>query len=410
MIRKLKSHFHPSELFKPWLDMEHARRRRESSFQRRRRRMQQVELKIGHGGTLDPLATGVLVTGIGRGTKQLHGFLECTKTYEAVVLFGAETDTYDRLGKIVRRGPYAHVTREAVERALEQFRGPIMQYPPIFSALKVQGKKLYEYAREGKEPPIEIQARPVQVLNMEILEWYEPGTHDFKWPDEEMGGEEKQVAEKILAKDDSLQPVVEPETKADAAPATQEQQQQQQQLEPLLLKRKASASPLASDMDTPAVDNARSSADNAPGASPSLKRQKPNVGSVASQTAQPSLDDDKDFGSSGANATDSAEVPNRALSPSGPPAVKLTMTVTSGFYVRSLAHDLGKALKSCGLMSSLVRTRQADFHLVPDKVLEYRDLDAGEEVWAPKVKRFLEEWEEKTAAKAEPEPAEPEHT
>jgi tRNA pseudouridine55 synthase len=73
------------------------------------------------------------------------------------------------------------------------------------------------------------------------------------------------------------------------------------------------------------------------------------------------------------------------------------MTVSSGFYVRSLAHDLGKALGSCGLMSSLIRTRQADFELESVKVLEYKDLEAGEDVWGPKVKRFLEEWEEKRA-------------
>lgn len=76
------------------------------------------------------------------------------------------------------------------------------------------------------------------------------------------------------------------------------------------------------------------------------------------------------------------------------------MTVSSGFYVRSLAHDLGKALGSCGLMSELVRTRQANFELGPDKVLEYEDLDAGEEVWGPKVQRFLEEWEAKREREA----------
>jgi tRNA pseudouridine55 synthase len=75
------------------------------------------------------------------------------------------------------------------------------------------------------------------------------------------------------------------------------------------------------------------------------------------------------------------------------------MTVTSGFYVRSLAHDLGKALGSCGLMSALVRSRQADFDLEPERILEYKDLDAGEEVWGPKVKKFLDEWEQKRAAK-----------
>jgi tRNA pseudouridine55 synthase len=75
-----------------------------------------------------------------------------------------------------------------------------------------------------------------------------------------------------------------------------------------------------------------------------------------------------------------------------PAAVKISMTVTSGFYVRSLAHDLGKAVGSCALMSELVRTRQGDYELAPEKTLEYKDLEAGEEVWGPKVQGFLEKW------------------
>jgi tRNA pseudouridine55 synthase len=81
------------------------------------------------------------------------------------------------------------------------------------------------------------------------------------------------------------------------------------------------------------------------------------------------------------------------------------MTVTSGFYVRSLAHDLGKAVGSCGLMSELVRSRQAEFDLQPENVLEYKDLEQGEEVWGPKVQKFLENWENKKAAEAEAENA-----
>jgi tRNA pseudouridine55 synthase len=77
------------------------------------------------------------------------------------------------------------------------------------------------------------------------------------------------------------------------------------------------------------------------------------------------------------------------------------MTVTSGFYVRSLAHDLGKAVGSCALMSELIRSRQAEYTLEPENIIEYKDLDAGEEVWGPKVQKFLEAWEEKRAAKAE---------
>ncbi|KAF7590905.1 hypothetical protein BBP40_002267 [Aspergillus hancockii] len=386
VIRTLQHHFNPSKLFKPWLEAERARRNRESNNQRRRRRTQRLDVKIGHGGTLDPLATGVLVTGVGKGTKQLNDFLGCTKTYETVVLFGAETDSYDRLGKIVRRAPNEHVTREVVEKALEQFRGKIMQRPPIFSALKVKGKKLYEYAREGIEPPIEIQERPVEVTDLRILEWYEPGTHEFKWPEEEAAGEEKAVAEKLLAKDDAL-PITSSAGAAGSAGKIAEQEASSS------TKRKTpppAESPKASEDKTPAATG------DAQSRSAKKQRVSSEGQAVPAQTEQ-----------SLSNAPEvTEEKPDMLVQNAEPtpqpqsPAVKITMTVSSGFYVRSLAHDLGKAVGSCGLMSELIRTRQAGFELGPLNVLEYRDLEAGEEVWGPKVQQFLEQWEKKRAAEA----------
>ncbi|KAI9371802.1 pseudouridine synthase [Aspergillus egyptiacus] len=372
VIRKLQRHFNPSELFRPWLEYERIRRDRESLSERKKRRMKRLDLKIGHGGTLDPLATGVLVLGVGKGTKFLNNFLACTKTYEAIVLFGAETDTYDRMGKIVRRGPYEHITREAVEKALEQFRGKIMQRPPIFSALRVQGKKLYEYAFEGKEPPIEIKSRPVEVSDLRILEWYEPGTHEFKWPEEEAAGEEKAVAEKLLAKDDAL-PVT------GAAEAETE---------------KADASGSSSKRKSPPPADSPKDDEQTSEAAPAEKKQK--VSAEGNAAPAPSEQTAAPEAAEKATTETSAQQPP-SQSQSQPPAVKIIMTVSSGFYVRSLAHDLGKALGSCALMSELVRSRQAEFELDSDKVLEYQDLDAGEEVWGPKVKKFLEEWEAKRA-------------
>ncbi|KAJ6113113.1 hypothetical protein N7512_008437 [Penicillium capsulatum] len=366
VVRTLQHHFNPSKLFKPWLEDERARRNRESNNQRRRRRTQRLDVKIGHGGTLDPLATGILVAGVGKGTKSLQNFLGCTKAYETTVLFGAETDTYDRLGKVVRRAPYEHVTREAVEKALEQFRGKIMQRPPIFSALRVEGKKLYEYAREGKMPPIEIKARPVEVLNMEIVEWYEPGTHEFQWPEQEMAGDEKAVAEKLLDKDASL-------------PITEAAEGEAAQTEEASSKRKSPPADSTSEENQEATKKAKVSEDG------------------AAQTSAPDADADAPNPST-AESTTKVEQPEAQ-----PPAVKIKMTVTSGFYVRSLAHDLGKAVCSSALMSELIRSRQGDFELQPDRVLEYKDLESGEEVWGPKVQQFLEEWERKRAAEAEAE-------
>jgi tRNA pseudouridine55 synthase len=304
----------------------------------------------------------VLVAGVGKGTKSLQDFLGCTKTYETIVLFGAETDSYDRLGKIVRRAPYEHITREVVEKALEQFRGKIMQRPPIFSALRVEGKKLYEYAREGKMPPVEIKERPVEVLSMDVVEWYEPGTHDFKWPEEEMAGDEKIVAEKLLDKDTSL-------------PAASEGEAPNQESSN---KRKSPPPADATPEDQEAGKKQKISEDGA-------------AQTVAAEPVAPEP------------VTKDAPTTHAEQPRPQPAAVKISMTVTSGFYVRSLAHDLGKAVGSCGLMSELVRSRQGEFELHPDKILEYKDLEAGEEVWGPKVQKFLEEWETKRAAKAEAE-------
>lgn len=147
----------------------------------RKRAIETLKVKLGHGGTLDPMATGVLIVGVGKGTKQLNKFLECTKTYECVVLFGAATDSYDAVGKVVGKRDYKHITKELVEKKLAQFRGKIQQKPSIFSALKVDGKAMYEYARAGGDIP-EVAARPVEVHEMELVEWLEPGTHEFKLP------------------------------------------------------------------------------------------------------------------------------------------------------------------------------------------------------------------------------------
>lgn len=278
------------------------------------------------------------------------------------MLFGAETDTYDRLGKIVRRAPYEHVTREKVEGALKQFRGKIMQRPPIFSALRVDGKRLYEYAREGKMPPVEIKSRPVEAVEVEIMEWYEPGTHEYKYPEVEMEGDEKIIAEKLLDKEDA---------------GTVE-----------------GAEETGSSKRKPSPD-----ADSAKGEDQEVAKKQKVGESGEAQPAPVSEPEPAAPESASEGAPVAADVPSQPRSP----AVKIKMTVTSGFYVRSLAHDLGKAVGSCAFMSELVRSRQGDFELHPDKVLEYKDLEAGEEVWGPKVSQFLSEWEDKRAAKAEAE-------
>ena len=138
-------------------------------------------MKIGHGGTLDPLATGVLVVGVGKGTKQLQNYLTGSKGYRAGVELGFQTTTLDMdpKGEIVDKKPYDHVTKEVIEIALPQFRGSIMQTPPIFSALKRDGKKLYELGRKGKtEEDVKIEPRKIQIYRLDLLSTEEDNDND----------------------------------------------------------------------------------------------------------------------------------------------------------------------------------------------------------------------------------------
>lgn len=122
--------------------------------------------KAGHTGALDPLATGMLPVCLGEATKFSQYLLDSDKRYQVVAHLGVRTDTSDADGEVVAEKP-VQVTVEQVESALEQFRGPIKQVPTMFSALKYQGKPLYEYARKGIEVPRE--ARPITVYAFDIV-------------------------------------------------------------------------------------------------------------------------------------------------------------------------------------------------------------------------------------------------
>lgn len=368
MVRDAQHHFNPSNLFKPWIDRERQRRSTESKFERQKRKpaKKQLNVKIGHGGTLDPMATGVLILGIGSGTKQLNYFTtECTKSYEAVVLFGAATDTYDTEGKVVARQEYSHVTKEIVEAALEKYRGKGMQKPPIYSALWANGKRFYEYAREGKEIPIEIKERPVNVSELEMLEWMDGGSHDYHWPEVEAEAAERQVVQKVLHLDDKS---------GDVTTSILESS-----------KRKR---------DTAADEATEGTAES------SEKRTKTDSGKATVEADLQSKTDTAAAGKVDSTTPDSKPLdtseeqptPKAARPPCSAPACRIRMTVTSGFYVRSLCHDLGHAIGSLGIMAKLVRTRQGPFELGAN-VLPYEDLKEGEDVWGPKVKAMLATWE-----------------
>ncbi|KAL8999333.1 MAG: hypothetical protein Q9169_001759 [Polycauliona sp. 2 TL-2023] len=384
VLRDIQQSFNRSTLFAPWLEAERNRRVQESKHQRQRRRDKRIQVKLGHGGTLDPMATGVLIVGVGKGTKRLQDFLACTKTYEATVLFGAATDTYDVLGKILSKAPYTHLSREKVEAALTEFRGDIKQKPPLYSALRMDGKRLYEYAREGKEIPREIQERPVTTESLELREWLVGGSHPYRWPSEEADEEEKLVADRVLHLNAAPEGVEDGHLNtndsfdADTTKGAKRQRDiDHQDVAETSINPPRKRQEIAS---TPTTSRSRQ------------ERPGPDYATVPAETAQAPAEPEPE------------PEPQTSLgdpsSPGVPPAAKLSMTVTSGFYVRSLCHDLGRAVGSQGIMSELVRTRQADFQLGRN-VLEYDDLCKAEDVWAPLLVQVLEDWQEKMAKKPE---------
>ena len=125
------------------------------------------EKRIGHGGTLDPMATGVLPVFIGRATRAVEFATESDKEYVATLQLGVITNTQDSTGEILERRPVS-VSREDLLALLPQFTGPLEQVPPMYSAVKIGGKKLYELARKGQE--VERQARKITIHELELLE------------------------------------------------------------------------------------------------------------------------------------------------------------------------------------------------------------------------------------------------
>ena len=124
--------------------------------------------RIGHGGTLDPMATGVLPVFVGRGTRAVEFFEHAEKTYETVLRLGIATDTEDITGTVLEERPVA-VTRQQLEETLAGFRGEILQIPPMYSALKVNGQKLCDLARKGKD--VERKPRPITIHRLDLLDF-----------------------------------------------------------------------------------------------------------------------------------------------------------------------------------------------------------------------------------------------
>ena len=124
--------------------------------------------KVGHAGTLDPLATGVLLLCTGKATKRIEELQSHTKEYEAEIMLGATTPSYDMEHPVDATYPYEHITEEAVREVLKTFVGDIAQRPPLFSACKVDGKRAYDLARKGSD--MELAPKQIRIDSIELLE------------------------------------------------------------------------------------------------------------------------------------------------------------------------------------------------------------------------------------------------
>lgn len=130
------------------------------------------KFKIGHAGTLDPLATGLLIVCTGKFTKKIPEFMGQTKEYTGTIRLGATTPSYDLETEIDETFPTEHITKTLIQETLKNFIGEINQKPPVFSAIKKDGKRLYEHARAGEE--IEIEARKTTIYEFEITRFELP--------------------------------------------------------------------------------------------------------------------------------------------------------------------------------------------------------------------------------------------
>ncbi|MFD2586491.1 tRNA pseudouridine(55) synthase TruB [Croceitalea marina] len=140
-----------------------------------RKKFDLKKIKIGHAGTLDPLATGLLIICTGKFTKRIPELQGQTKEYTGTITLGATTPSYDLETEIDKTYPTEHLTKELIKNTTSKFLGKIEQIPPIFSALKKDGKRLYEFAREGKT--VEIKSRQIEIFEFEITKIQLPDVH-----------------------------------------------------------------------------------------------------------------------------------------------------------------------------------------------------------------------------------------
>ena len=133
------------------------------------RKLKIKKIKVGHAGTLDPLASGVMIICTGKATKLIESFQYQTKEYVATLQLGATTPSFDRETEIDGVYPTEHITREGVETVLRQFVGSTQQVPPVYSACKIDGRRAYDFARKGED--VELKAKELVIDEIELLEY-----------------------------------------------------------------------------------------------------------------------------------------------------------------------------------------------------------------------------------------------
>jgi tRNA pseudouridine55 synthase len=136
------------------------------------RKMEIKKMKVGHAGTLDPLATGLMILCTGKFTKKIETYQAQEKEYTATIKLGATTPSFDMETEEDSSNEINYITKELIEKAIEKFRGEIEQVPPIFSAVKVKGKRAFDYARNGEE--VKLQARKIVIKNIEVESFDSP--------------------------------------------------------------------------------------------------------------------------------------------------------------------------------------------------------------------------------------------
>lgn len=264
------------------------------------RRLGVKKLKVGHAGTLDPLASGVMIICTGKATKQIDLLQAGTKEYIATLRLGCTTPSFDAEHPVDQTYPTSHITREKVLEALSRFKGSIWQIPPVYSACKVEGRRAFDYVRQGEE--VELKAKELVIDEIELLDLHLPQQGIISTLAPEVA---RMAREDVDIKDFS---------------------RRKQRVEDLgIIPRKQAES---------------ESVEAAGAAAEGLDSEK-----QAAEVTKP-------------NAIADADVNPETLS-----YLTIRVVCSKGTYIRALARDIGQALQSGAYLIGLRRTRVGDFHV-----------------------------------------------